>query len=85
LAIHDALNHQYLLLPNHLERLDSVATAIAVCCNAGRILHHQLKKCLLAPDKLAAECRAKGHLSMQEVYVIVLEPSGTFSVISRGG
>jgi uncharacterized membrane protein YcaP (DUF421 family) len=64
---------------------DHQHTTVTLALHAGHVLHHKLRRCLLAPDKLASECRVKGHLTMQDVYAIVLEPSGTFSVISKGG
>lgn len=56
-------------------------------CNpssAGQMLEDNLRHCLLAPEKLRSELRASGHASLAEVFAVVLEPTGTFAVITNG-
>uniref|UniRef100_A0A383VYK1 YetF C-terminal domain-containing protein n=1 Tax=Tetradesmus obliquus TaxID=3088 RepID=A0A383VYK1_TETOB len=50
----------------------------------GVMQQHQLHRCLLTPDKVASEVRSRGYSSLAKVYAVVLEPSGSFSVISQG-
>ncbi|WIA12169.1 hypothetical protein OEZ85_012241 [Tetradesmus obliquus] len=49
----------------------------------GVMQQHQLHRCLLTPDKVASEVRSRGYSSLAKVYAVVLEPSGSFSVISQ--
>ena len=50
----------------------------------GEILHGNLRSCLLAPEKLRSELRSKGHATLADVFAVVLEPTGSFAVITRG-
>lgn len=52
--------------------------------HAGHMLTRQLKGCLLPPDRVKSAVRSHGISSMSKVYAVVLEPPGTFSVITRG-
>jgi uncharacterized membrane protein YcaP (DUF421 family) len=60
------------------------AGAVLVPCT-GQVLDSKLSKCLLAREKLHSELRSKGHTSLDEVFAVVLEHTGTFSIISKGG
>lgn len=51
---------------------------------AGQMLSDNLRRCMLAPEKVHSELRVKGHASMSKVFAVVLEPTGTFSVITQG-
>lgn len=51
---------------------------------AGKILHGNLRRCLLATEKLRSELRANGHATLAGIFAVVLEPTGTFAVISDG-
>jgi uncharacterized membrane protein YcaP (DUF421 family) len=48
------------------------------------MLQVNLRHCLLAPEKLRSELRAKGHASLADVFAVVLEPNGDFAVITNG-
>lgn len=58
-------------------------TMVMVPC-AGQVLENKLSKCLLAREKLHSELRSKGHTSLDEVFAVVLEHTGSFSVITKG-
>jgi len=51
---------------------------------AGQMLHKNLRRCLLAPEKLRSELRSKGYAALADVFAIVLEPTGSFVVITHG-
>lgn len=44
----------------------------------------QCRHCMLAPEKLHSELRVKGHACLSKVFAVVLEPTGTFAVITDG-
>lgn len=48
------------------------------------MLSENLRHCLLTPEKLRSELRSKGHDSLPQIFAIVLEPTGTFAVITDG-
>jgi uncharacterized membrane protein YcaP (DUF421 family) len=48
------------------------------------MLTENLRHCMLAPSKLHSELRIKGHACMSKVFAVVLEPTGTFAVITDG-
>ena len=51
---------------------------------SGHVLNCQLRTCLITSEKLASEMRSKGYASWHNVYAVVLEPMGRFSVITKG-
>lgn len=51
---------------------------------AGQMLRKNLRKSLLDPEKLHSELRMKGHASLSNVFAVILEPTGSFTVITKG-
>lgn len=51
---------------------------------AGQVLTKNLQHALLSPDKLRSELRLKGHCSFDEVFAAILEPTGSWAVITKG-
>jgi uncharacterized membrane protein YcaP (DUF421 family) len=51
---------------------------------AGKVVPDALRHCLLGPEKLRSELRSKGHTSLSDIFAVVLEPTGTFAVITNG-
>ncbi|WIA32315.1 hypothetical protein OEZ86_003155 [Tetradesmus obliquus] len=70
--------YAYKLLPASVVQAEPVLVYVD-----GVMQQHQLHHCLLTPDKVASEVRSRGHSSLAKVYAVVLEPSGSFSVISQ--
>jgi uncharacterized membrane protein YcaP (DUF421 family) len=54
------------------------------CCTAGQMLDSKLSKCLQAREKLHSELRSKGHASLDEVFAVILEHTGSFFFITKG-
>jgi uncharacterized membrane protein YcaP (DUF421 family) len=48
------------------------------------VLEDNMRRCLLASEKLRSELRARGHASWADVFAVILEPNGTFAVITNG-
>lgn len=48
------------------------------------MLRKNLRKSLLDPEKLHSELRMKGHASLSNVFAVILEPTGSFTVITKG-
>lgn len=43
-----------------------------------------MRKCILTKEKLYSELRQKGHVTLSDVFAVVLEPPGKFAVFTQG-
>ncbi len=51
---------------------------------AGEVLHKNLCKAFLSSEKLRSELRLKGHCSLKEIFAAILEPTGSWAIITQG-
>jgi hypothetical protein len=72
--------------PAATKLIDPLCHTALLCwpLHAGEMLTENLRHCLLAPDKLRSELRSQGHTSLSNIFAVVLEPTGIFSVITDG-